>query len=255
MYSPPGRNHGKGVDNIYRDAIETPESAETYIGDVTFETPESALAQALRRRGTPKTVAPKITRIQRERERSKLSTGLHRSGDSRTTTGDTTIGDIILHLDADPENMDSSTLRKNSKGRIIKPTEDDDIFTAPPTRGRSLGWMYKRAAVSSLEASPSGIDEDTPTRKKDPPNKASKASKAPPKKEPAKKNKQLGIPFPNFGRLWCAKYGWEEVQGAYVSDLALQSYILLKLGEFITYMYCIRLSKCSSNVIPKTKTG
>lgn len=227
MYSPPGKNHGRVFDNAYRDAIETPGSEETSVGDVTIETPESALAQALRRKGTPKTVAPKITRIQREREKSKLPSGLHRSGDSRTTDGDTTTGDIILHLEADPESMNSSTFRKNSKGRIIKPTEDDDIFTAPPTQGKSLGWMYKRAKIGTPEAFPEGIDEDTPTRKRDPPSKASKAlpkkgpaKKEPPKKDPPRKKKQLGVPFPNFGRLWCAKYGWEEVQGAYVSDLA-----------------------------------
>lgn len=238
-------NHGRGVANIYREAIgddhesisskfgavgfQTPEPRDISLGDVTFETPDSTVGRVLRKAGTPRTVAPKTTRIQKERERAammaKRSSGLLQSVESKTTEGDTTIGDIILHLNADAEAMNSSMIRKNSKGRIIKPTEDDDIFAVPPiaSQGKSLGWMHRRPKVGSPETSPSKTEDDTPTkdpRKKDP------SSKVPPENRPQKKDppklpkKELGIPFPNFGRFWCAKYNWEEVQGDFVSGFA-----------------------------------
>lgn len=237
--SSPDRNHGRGVANICREAIgdesisskfeavgfQTPEPGDTSVGDVTFETPDSAVGRVLRQVGTPRTVAPKITRIQRERERTKRSSRLLQSVDSKTTEGDTTIGDIILHLNADAEAMNSSMIRKNSKGRIIKPTEDDDIFAVPPiaSQGKFLGWMHRRPKICSPETSPSKTEDDTPTkdpRKKDPSSKGFPVKGSQKKDPPRPPGGELGIPFPNFGRFWCAKYSLEEVHGDFVSGFA-----------------------------------
>lgn len=237
------RNHGRGVTKIYGEAIgdesisskfgavgfQTPEPGDISLGNVTFETPDSAIGRLLRQGGTPRTVAPKITRIQRERAAmlAKRSSRSLQSVDSKTTEGDTTMEDIILHLNADAEAMNSSMIRKNSKGRIMKPTEDDDIFDAPPiaSRGKSLGWMHRRPKIGSPETFPPKTEDDTPTKD---PKKKDLSSKGHPEKEPKKKDpsrprapkKELGIPFPNLGRFWCAKYSWEEVQGNFVSGFA-----------------------------------
>lgn len=200
--------------------FKTPESGDVGFGapdcaDTAFKTlGPVALGQTLRYKGTPNTVAPKIARVQRERELAKQS-GVLRSEDSRTTAGDSTVGDIIMHLNSNAEDMNSSMLRKNSRGLILKPTVDDDVFTAIPAQGRALDWMHRRAKKGSSEITSSEIEDDSPT--KDPRKKED-----PPKKGPLKKYhpKKLGIPFPNFGRFWCAKYNWHKVQGASVSDSA-----------------------------------
>lgn len=243
MSSPPNDGepaHGKGlgqesISSKFRAVnFETPGSGDMSLGtpdyNVIFETPDSnAIGQMLHPKDTPHTLAPKLTRIQRERERaarlSQQSSRLLGSSDSRTTGGDT-IGDIILHLNANAEDMNSSMIRGNSKGRILRPTEDDDIFTAPPAHGKSLDWMHRRRARNSpTDTTPLKPENNTPT--KDPRKKYS--SKGPPKmKSPEMappKKKELGIPFPNFGRFWCAKFNWEELQGAFVSDLFLKSYL------------------------------
>lgn len=239
--SSPGEDSGRGSairETIGKESISskfravnfnTPES-----GDVSFETPDydvsfatpdlAAIGRVLynNHNATPNTVAPKITRIQRERERAiklaQQSSGLLESGSSRTTGGDTTIGDIILYLNENAEDMNSSMIRKSSNGRVLRPTDDDDIFTAPPAQGKSLDWMHRRARNSSPNTTHSKAEDGTPTKD---PGKKGPSTKGPLKRNPSKKGppkKKLGIPFPNFGRFWCAKYNWEEVQGAFVSD-------------------------------------
>lgn len=271
--SSPGEDSGR--DSAIRETISkesisskfravnfnTPESGDMSFGtpdyDVSFATPDlAAIGRVLHHNATPNTVAPKVTRIQRERERAaklvQQSSGLLGSGGSRTTGGDTTIGDIILHLNGNAEDMNSSMIRKNSKGRVLKPTEDDDIFTAPPVQGKSLDWMHRRTRNGSPNTTPPKAEDGTPTkvpRKGDPP------TKGPLKKNPSKKGppkKKLGIPFPNFGRFWCAKYNWEEVQGAFVSDPVP---ISLYNSRRLTQLWCIRWPRCLSSVIPKTKSG
>lgn len=237
IMSSPGEDSGRGSairETIGKESISskfravnfnTPESGDVSFGtpdyDVSFATPDlPAIGRVLYHNATPNTVAPKITRIQRERERAiklaQQSSVLLESGSSRTTVGDTTIGDIILYLNENAEDMNSSMIRKSSNGRVLRPADDDDIFTAPPVQGKSFDWMHRRARNGSPNTTPLKAEDGTPTKD---PGKMGPSTKGPLKKNPSKNpSKKLGIPFPNFGRFWCAKYNWEEVQGAFVSD-------------------------------------
>lgn len=195
-------------------------------GDVTFETPElNAAQQILHHKITPKTAAPKVKRVQRAREEAanalkssrELKSIGSRGSRADTTMGDNTLENIILNLGGNVEDMKSSEIRKNSKGLLIKPTENDDIFAGPPARGTNLDWMKRysrdetpprtRRGQKSSDSSPGSSPFpafETATPSRDPKNK-----KVP--------KKELGIPFPNFGRFWGAKYSLGELQCASVS--------------------------------------
>lgn len=197
-------------------------------GDGDPETPDPPTERV--QRITPKTVAPKHKKVQRERENASRAKNASRlldspgSSDSGGSAHSTPGGDIILNLHGNAEDMTSSEIRRGSRGLLANPSSDDDVFFTSSTKGNSVHWMKgynKREGFSSnmelrettaaygfKEDIVPGIENDTPT------------------KIPRRKNlsgKKLGVQFPNFGRFWGAKYGWKEARCASVSYFTFSS--------------------------------